>query len=253
MTTGTGPIEKGANDGQTTHANDLVKALKAGLTSRPRAGTVTSKGKTRGRRTKGTDIAKKAEDGQKTQDARKQAQADNWGLFEPLHGILGPVVDIFRPFVSANMVIGFLLLFIVISWFRSPTAPAKGQLGIPLSSPERIAAYDEIWRREESDLWDWLEERISMEGTAYPASSRDPDQKAVKKARAQMEKSLREGTQARLAAESMKEREVEQAIKVTEERLQELKGAVQRKKDSRVGNSSARPAEEAEPGPSEAL
>ena len=155
------------------------------------------------------------------------------------------MVDIFRPFVSANMVIGFLLLFIVISWFRGPTVPATSQLGIPISSPERIAAYDEIWRREESDLWDWLEERISMEGIAYPASSGNPDQKAVKKARSQREKSLREGTQARLAAESMKEREVEHAIKVTEERLQELKGAVQRKKDSRDAKGLKRPGEKA--------
>ena len=93
-----------------------------------------------------------------------------------------------------------------------------------------------------------------MEGIAYPAPSGDTDQTAVKKARAQREKSLREGTQSRLAAESMKEREVEHAIKVTEERLQELKGAVQRKKYSRAENNPARLAgEKPEPGPSDAL
>lgn len=249
LTVGSGPIEKGANDGQTTHANDLVKALKAGVTSRPRAGTVNSKGKTKGKRTKTADITKKAGEVEKATDSRTQAQDDSWGLLEPLHGVLGPFVGISRSFVSANMIIGFLLLFIMISWLRGPRTSPKGQLGLPgLSSPERIAAYDEIWRREESDLWDWLEERISMEGMAYPASSRSQDQDAVKKARTQREKSLKgQGMQARLAAESMKERDVDHAIRVTEERLQELKGAMQRRRDSSTGTSSASGEEETQP------
>ena len=144
------------------------------------------------------------------------------------------------------MVIAFDLLFLITSWLRGPRIPAKGQLGFPgLSSPERIAAYDEIWRKEESDLWDWLEERISMEGIAYPASSKFEDQEAVKKARAQREKSLKgQGMQARLALESMKEREVDHAIRVTEERLQELKGALQRKRESNSGRMSATLADE---------
>ena len=249
LTVGTGPIEKGANDGQTAHANDLVKALKAGVTSRPRAGTVNSKGKTKGKRTKTAEIGKKVGESEKAIDARTQARNDSWGLLEPLHGILGPIVDIFRPFISANMIIGFLLLFIMISWLRGPKTLAKNQLGLPgLSSPERIAAYDEIWRREESDLWDWLEGRISMEEIAYPASSRSQDQDAVKKARTQREKSLKgQGMQARLAAESMKERDVDHAIKVTEERLQELKGAMQRRRDTNTGKISPSGEEDSEP------
>ena len=146
------------------------------------------------------------------------------------------------------MIIAFLLLFIGMSWLRGPTAPAKGQLGFPgLSSPERIAAYEEIWRKEESDLWDWLEERISMEGIASPSKSQD--QEAVRKARHQREKSFKEeGMQARLAVESMKEREVDHAIRIKEERLQDLKEAVQRKRGSSSGKHPPSPVyEEAEP------
>ena len=154
-----------------------------------------------------------------------------------MHGILGPVVDIFRPFISANMIIVFLLLFIFISWLRGPSTSAKGQVGLPgIPSPERLAAYQEIWRKEENGLWDWLEERIDMQDLAYPASSKAQDQEAVKKARKQREKSLKsQDSQARLAAESMKEREVDHAIKVTEERLQHLKEAVERNREAASG------------------
>ena len=195
-----------------------------------------SKAKTKGKRAKGgVEVSKKTE-GEKATSSSAQAQADSWGLFEPLHGLLGPIVDIFKPFVSANMVIGILLLFIIISWFRGPTTPAKGQVGFSLSSPERIAAYEEIWRKEESDLWDWLEQRIGMDGIAYPSSSRNLDREAVKKARTVREKSIKgHNKQARLALGSMKKREVDHAIRVTEERLKDLKEGVQRKREENTG------------------
>ena len=174
-----------------------------------------------------------------------KAQDDSWGLLQPLHGILGPVVDIFKPFISANMIIGFLLLVIIVSWLRGPTAPAKGQLGFPaMSGPERIAAYEEIWRREESGLWDWLEERMGMQSIAYPASSGPQDQAALKKVRRQREKSLKgQGMQAKLAQESMSEREMDHAIKVTEERLEDLKEAVRKTRNSKPGKEASQPAE----------
>ena len=215
--------------------------------ARARAGTVSSKGRVKGKRAKGLiDTAKKPEE--IVADARAQAQSDNWGLLEPLHGLLGPIVDIFKPFINANMVIAFLLLFIVVTWLRSPRPPPKGQVGFSgLPSPERIAAYDEIWRREESDLWDWLEERIRLEGISYPASSKQQDHEAVRKARTQREQSVKgRGMQARLATESMKQREIDHAIKLTEERLQELKGSMQRKREPSAGEKPSSSKEERE-------
>lgn len=120
----------------------------------------------------------------------------------------------------------------ILSWLRGPKAPAKAQLGFPaLSGPERIAAYEEIWRREESGLWDWLEERIGMQGLAYPASPAPQDQAALRKARKQREKSLQGGgMQAKLVEESMSEREMDHAIEVTEQRLDDLKAAVRKRR-----------------------
>ena len=138
----------------------------------------------------------------------------------------------FKPFVSANIVIGFLLLVIIVSWLRGPRATQANGLGSPaLSGPGRIAAYEEIWRREESGLWDWLEDRIGMQGIVSPSSSSSSDQAALKTVRKQRENSLKGlGRQAALADEVMSDREMDHAIKVTEERLEDLKLAVQKRR-----------------------
>lgn len=227
-----GPIEKGANDGQTSYATDLVKALKAGVLSRSRADTLNSKLKAKGKRKRaGVESPKKAEVENIVQEATRQQHDDAWGLLEPLRGIFGPVVDIFRPLISANMVIGFLSFLLLFTWLRGSPTSSKARLGFPGSSPERIAAYEEIWRREESSLWDWLEERISMESIAYPTRSEGNDHEAVNRARKQREQSLKHrDMDEKIADESMNEREFAHAIKVTEERLEVLKGAVEKKR-----------------------
>ena len=225
----TGPIEKGANDGQTTYCNDLVKALKAGVTARSRTGTTGSKLKSKGKRRKGdADTAQTPPASVKAVAIGSQPKDISWGLFEPLHGILGPVVDIFSPMISSNMVIGFLLFIMLINWLRGPRSSMSGSSLAYLPTAEKIAAYEEIWRKEESGLWDWLEERVGMQGLAYPGSS---DQEAVAQARRQREQSLRsKGLRTKLADVKMSEREVDHAIRVTEEKLRLLKKAVQERK-----------------------
>lgn len=70
-----------------------------------------------------------------------------------------------------------------------------------------------------------------MESIAYPTSSKESDHEAVNRARKQREQSLKHrDMDAKVADESMNEREFAHAIKVTEERLEELKRAVQKKK-----------------------
>lgn len=129
-----------------------------------------------------------------------------------------------------QIVVGFLLFVMLINWLRGPKLGPSNSLGYPgMSTPQRIAAYEEIWRKEESDLWDWLEERIGMQGVAYPASS--SDQEAVAQARRQREQSLKGmGMRKMLADVKMGEREVDHAIRVTEERLEVLKRAVKEQK-----------------------
>lgn len=228
-----GPIEKGANDGQTTYATDLVKALKAGVLSRPRAGTANSKLKAKGKRKK-TDIdsPKKIDSEHNAKESLSGLPDHSWGVFEPLHAILGTLVDILRPLISANMVIGFLSFLLVITWLRGSATPSGRRTGrLSITSPERFAAYEEIWRKEESNLWDWLEERIGMEDNAYPTSSEGSDHEAVRTARKQREQGLKHRDIAtKIVDERMSEIEFAEAIKVTEERLEVLKSATEQKK-----------------------
>ena len=99
-------------------------------------------------------------------------------------------------------------------------------------SPQRIAAYEEFWRREESDLWDWMEERL---GVAYPVGERD--EKAVGEARKAREKIGGKGN-GKGKGGKMSEREVEEAIRVTEERLGVLKRVIREGKGGAKESSS---------------
>ncbi|MCJ1433563.1 hypothetical protein MMC27_002926 [Xylographa pallens] len=227
------PIESGANDGQLTYANDLVKSLRAGLSSRPRAGTSASKMK-KGRKKKGDADDTKASAASQANEAA--TQKSNWGPLEPLHGILSPVLDIFQPLLTAPSLIGLLLFLLIISWFRNSRLRASSSSIGPYSpglTPQRIAAYEEIWRAEESALWDWLEERVGMTeggGFAYPAAAKVGNGDASKKAKDEKREILKgRGMKTKLnGMKGVGEREVDWAIGVTEEKLNVLKGVVER-------------------------
>jgi hypothetical protein len=209
-----------------TYCNDLVKALKAGVTSRPRAGTNGSKLKKGGKRRKGDATPSSKSPSEEKAAASAQAQDNSWGLLEPLHGILGPIVDIFSPMISSNMIIGFLLFIMLINYLRSPKTSSTSLAYPGIPSSQRIAAYEEIWRREESDLWDWLEQRVCMQDVSYPVPNSDAE--ALKRLKKQRQQSLK-GKEVRRQVEGMRmsEREVENAIRVTEEKLGVLKRAVE--------------------------
>jgi len=228
-----GPIEKGANDGQTTYANDLVRCLRAGLSTRPRAGTSGSRVKKgRKRKSEGDDL-KTASASTASNSASKPS---DWGLFEPVHGILGPITDILGPLLTKESLIGFLVFLLIISWFRNSRlrAPSSGVGSYSTGlTPQRMAAYEEMWRSEESALWDWLEERVGMSeggGMAFPANARVGNADGSRRARAQRKDVLRGrvGNGKVGGGKAMGEREVEWAIGRTEEKLRVLKAVVEK-------------------------
>jgi hypothetical protein len=111
----------------------------------------------------------------------------------------------------------------VASWFRfgfSGRSGAGRDLGLGyFGTPERVAAYEEIWRREESELWEWLEDRVGMDRlrdvSKMPIEAQDMAE--------------------RLKDERMEEREMDHAIRVTEEKLKVLKKTVEKRKAESVG------------------
>ncbi|KAF7521257.1 hypothetical protein G7054_g12500 [Neopestalotiopsis clavispora] len=215
-----GPIEKGANDGQIQYCKDLFGSLRAAISSRPAAaGGAGLKGN---KKKKGKKLHKASRESLNAaaQPAAKKTQ--DWGALEPLHGILGPVVDIVKPILTGNVVYGLLVGLLVASWFGfglNPRGNGGGYgpaLGFP-SHSDRLIAYEEIWRREESDLWDWLEDRVGLHRMHEGAM---PVRKHVAEPRV---------VEDRLREDKMTGREVEEAIRVTEEKLQLLREVHNRK------------------------
>jgi hypothetical protein len=155
---------------------------------------------------------------------------EDWGLFEPLHGILGPIFDIIGPLLTGNILYGVFVGLLVASWFRFGFSGRNSRdvgMGF-LGTPERVAAYEEMWRREESELWEWLENRVGME-RAREVGKMPAEAKTVED---------------RLKNERMEEREVDAAIRVTEEKLRVLKDTVEKKKGA-AGEGKKRAAGEA--------
>lgn len=181
-------------------------------------GGVTTKGKKR----KGKKLQKSSNEFLSAAAQPTANKAQDWGALEPLHGILGPVVDIVRPILTGNVVYGLLVGLLVASWFGfgfNPRQNAGGYgpgIGFP-GHADRLIAYEEVWRREESDLWDWLEERVGLH--------RMHDGPALIRKRVAEPRAVED----RLREERMTEREVEEAIRVTEEKLQVLRGVHDRK------------------------
>jgi hypothetical protein len=169
----------------------------------------------KGRELKGTS---------KTADGASNSKpvVSNWGIFEPLHGILGPVADIFGPLFTGNMVYGLLVGLLVTAWFGfgfpTRSSSRSSQLGF-ITTPERVAAYEEMWRQEESELWEWLEDRVGM------SSLRDPGQMPIES------KNIRD----KVGDEKMEGWKVDAAIRVTEEKLNVLKDSVAAKKKQKLG------------------
>ena len=238
-----GPIEKGANGGQLSYGNDLVRSIKAGLSSRPRAGTLNFKMKGKGKRRKGGAGASKDDLSQSISHAQAAEESTSWGLFEPLHRVLGPIADILGPLGSANMVVCMLLLYIIISWFHWPSPSPKGGVSFQRMTPsERMVAYEELWRQEESDLWNWLEDRIGMEDLVYPAAREGNDRAAVAKAKREREKTLKaRDMETKLREEKVKDQEVDDAIRMAEERLEALRNAAKSRKGTQQPSKNIQP------------
>ncbi|KLO85397.1 GRAM domain-containing protein 2 [Fusarium fujikuroi] len=224
-----GPIEKGATDGQTTYGKDLFAAIKAAVSSKPGGATPVAPalkgGKRKGKKAK---LSQSNTGVVETSVAPKRPAQTSWGVLEPVRGILEPIGDIIQPLLTGNVMYGLLVGLLVATWFGFGFTPSRNvSYGRELEGvyrPDRIAAYEEMWRREDTELWDWLEERVGMD--------RLQSENAEIRKRAMEPKTVEEN----LRATRMGEKEVEEAIRVTEEKLRVLKGVMEKK--SKPGRST---------------
>ncbi|KAB5535204.1 hypothetical protein GE09DRAFT_1176797 [Coniochaeta sp. 2T2.1] len=221
-----GPIEKGARDGQTQYCKDLFASLKTAVASRARSGTIGGgagkTGRKKGR--KGRTVPSTAtSDGE---GVRKTVAKPDWGFFDPVRPFLSPFVDIVKPIMTGNVVYGLLVGLLVATWFGFGSNASSGRYGRDLgyiANADRHAAYEEMWRREESELWEWLEERVGLErlNGAPPVGGAVPPPK-----KAAFEEKMRQ--------DKMSEREIKEAIRVTEEKLKILKSVVDKEAEEKA-------------------
>jgi hypothetical protein len=139
------------------------------------------------------------------------------------------LVDILKPVMTGNIALGVVVVLVVVMWIRQSRLTSSTSIGpgglSNMRTPERIAAYEEIWRREESELWDWLEDRVGFDSLPL-ATGAVPVNREKEKSR---ERDIGE----RLKDEKMGEREIEDAIKVTQERLDGLKRVMEKRRRDR--------------------
>jgi hypothetical protein len=193
------------------------------VVSRPRSSTLGgAQPKTRKKGRKGRSApSNPTSDGE---GVRKAVTKQDWGLLEPARPLLSPFVDILKPVMTGNVVYGLLVGLLVATWFGFGSNASAGRYGRELgymSSADRHAAYEEMWRREESELWEWLEGRVGLERlNGAPVAAVPPRKKAA------MEEKIRE--------DKMSEREIKEAIRVTEEKLKVLLSVVEREAETKA-------------------
>ncbi|KAH6625770.1 hypothetical protein C7974DRAFT_456064 [Boeremia exigua] len=204
-----GPIEKGANDGQMSYATSLTAALRTAVASK-----ITSGPKTPGRNGKSKKRSKTAaleEAPVIAAPVAPQAKQSDWGLLEPIRLIV-PFSDTIESLFTPQIIITVLGALLMYSWFFRGT-PAGVSGPNHWNTHQRQVAYDEIWRHEESELWKWLEHRVAIDRVQHEAAYKFTPDAAQ-----------------RVEPKNMKEREIDEAIRVTEQKLAELKGSVEKER-----------------------
>lgn len=191
------------------------------MSSKPQGATPQGTGKGGKKKGKKTKMSQSNAGVVEVNAAPKRPVQKSWGVLEPVRGILEPIGDIVQPLLTGNVMYGLLVGLLVATWFGFGFTPSRnasyGREVGGVYRPDRIAAYEEMWRREDSELWDWLEERVGMDRLHN-------DNTGVRK-RAMESKTVEEN----LRTTRMGEREVEEAIRVTEEKLRVLKGVMEKK------------------------
>lgn len=215
-----------------TFGNELVKSLKIGVVSR---GRPNGAGKSKGRRKKGDvgALDTSATGSIKAAVDATAGQSESWGLLEPVRPILEPVSTMLKPLWSGNIAILVLGILLYMAFFRTPSTPSglRHDVGCPaLSLPQRLAAYEEMWRREESELWNWLEDRVGMDGMVFPTLHyRTPEPHASRRS-SQVNVANERELAAQLREEKVSDREMDHAIRTTRQRLDILEQMMNNRK-----------------------
>ena len=223
-----GPIEKGANEGQTQYARDLTTALRNAVTKPSRATTANIKaGKGKSKRRMAEPAEQAADGALLGGDDLLRSNARSY----PFQSVLQPILRMLMD-TAASTPVAALLALVLFSWvlsqlfgfFNRDSRNQINQLGFArFPSAARIAAYEEIWRTEQSDLWSWLEERAGV-ARAFSNQYDDGDDGKI------LPRSWDRAVLRQINDEKLNIQQVEEALRVTEEKMNALRALVERKK-----------------------
>lgn len=222
-----------------TFGNELVKALKIGVVPRGRGN---GGGRTKGRRKKGDPAAPAVASLSAAADAGS-GQNESWGLLEPIRPILEPITSMLKPLWSGNIVILIVGVLLYMVFFRSssPSSIHAHDAAYPgFSLPQRLAAYEEMWRREESELWNWLEDRTGMDGMVFPNFHHRMAEPEASRRAPRLSPSDERDLAARLREEKVSDREMDHAIRTTRQRLDVLEEMMNKRKPQQTADESNR-------------
>ncbi|KAF8419664.1 hypothetical protein EV426DRAFT_538315 [Tirmania nivea] len=251
-----GPIEKGCNDGQITHGKDLTAALKreleryaASSKSRGKSGAKggkKGKGDRKGAQTSSVANSAAAQKAAREKEAREKEERENaaWGVFLPLKPVLGLVLEMV-PGGGIGLLIGLGILLMIICVFmgklpffgKKTTAGDRSPSGrYPTTGmpPGRYGSYpdwEQSWHAEEQGLWDWLEDRVGLNAAnmgGVPSNTQEERRTMAWNKLGNIERNQILNRIGEVGG--MGEREVEEAMKVMEKRLEILRAIVSKRK-----------------------
>jgi hypothetical protein len=196
-----------------SYATSITTALRTAVTAKAAPARVLGKGG-KGKKRSKANILDDAPAPIAAPAPAHQAKQSDWGIFDPIRSLLGPVADILEAIFTPQIIIPLMGALLVYSWFFRGSSTAVGPN--QWSMAQRQVAYDEIWRHEESELWKWLEDRVALDRVQASVASGRTYQN--------------DNSQVRMPPANMKEREMDEAIRITEERLKVLKQKVEKDK-----------------------
>lgn len=144
------------------------------------------------------------------------AQMESWGIFAPLKTYLGPVIDVLQPLLNGNL--GILVICVLLTVLVMGRRGGSATTDVGRGGAVGARYWEQTWQAEEEGLWEWLEDRSGLGGIGDLGRERRLNS---------FEKVL--GRRGRVG-KGMKQREVEEAIGVMEERLEVLKKIVEARK-----------------------
>jgi hypothetical protein len=121
----------------------------------------------------------------------------------------------------ANIAVFVLTVVVLILLFSTRRSSSVASL----PTIERRLAYEEMWQTQESELWEWIEERVGLHNIREPSASDNQKLPWVSSAKKKVDSIANLG--------GMAEREVLEAIRVTKERLGRLEGMVKKENGKR--------------------